>query len=502
LAHAILAHASKQPSVAILFIPLAISSSGEAPVAMPPASALRVAAALGLLRLCGAPEPPTQVADALRENDECGADSAEQCALSAMQLRARGRVSAGADATAVEKGEGNAGAASLKYDASWKALITGASCPPTTALEPKGGAQQGGELRCESAAGGRRHFTFPAGEFDIDEQVSVPAGTTIEGNANPNDAPDRAQQTFFVATKGVTNPHTPYCGTNKNLRQGEAQQLRIGFLMNSNTVVKNINFQGKDTTRPYDNGSLCGGAAFETPGCVSPGFSNGVGNGWVGKTGCFDVAGRANNLITGDGKGVENVVIDSVRLNDMLSGGQATQIAVWVAQTQDGSATKNVRVTNLVSMLTRGDGINFHGNVQDSVVEDSRVENTGDDIFAVWGGYATSPAGIVFRNNVGKNAGVTRNYGYGVCIAVYGAMDVTFTGNKCYDPPMNHACQHGAYCNSCMAYVHDLWFGAVYPQGDLITFHDNEYLSMEGVPITDRPSIRTDKGSNAHIASS
>uniref|UniRef100_A0A7S2NIU8 Right handed beta helix domain-containing protein n=1 Tax=Zooxanthella nutricula TaxID=1333877 RepID=A0A7S2NIU8_9DINO len=404
---------------------------------------------------------------------------------------------------------GSAGDAPPAYDAaSWKGLITGSDCPIATTLNPKGWGRQGGELLCERTGGSGRHFRFPPGMFDIDEQVVVPAGTTIEGNENPNDpsdktvSPDPSTQTFFVATSGVSNPRANYCGTNGNLAQGDAQRLRIGFLLLSNTVVKNINFQGKDTTRPWDNGSLCGGAAFETPGCVSPGFSNGVGNGWVGKTGCFDVAGRANNLITGDGKGVENVVIDSVRLNDMLSGGQATQIAVWVAQTQDGSATKNVRVTNLVSMLTRGDGINFHGNVQDSVVEDSRVENTGDDIFAVWGGYATSPAGIVFRNNVGKNAGVTRNYGYGVCIAVYGAMDVTFTGNKCYDPPMNHACQHGAYCNSCMAYVHDLWFGAVYPQGDLITFHDNEYLSMEGVPITDRPSIRTDKGSNAHIASS
>merc|ERR550537_1277045 len=101
--------------------------------------------------------------------------------------------------------------------------------------------------------------------------------------------------------------------------------------------------------------------------------------------------------------------------------------------TNDGSATKNVKVLNLVSMLTRGDGINYHGNVQDSIVDNCHIENTGDDIYAFWGAYAENPAGNVFKNSVGKNAGVTRAYGYGVCLAVYGARDVTITGTKCYD---------------------------------------------------------------------
>merc|ERR1719230_876033 len=115
---------------------------------------------------------------------------------------------------------------------------------------------------------------------------------------------------FFVATRGVTDPKAAYCGTNINMKQGEAQKLRIGFLLNSQTTVKNINYQGKDTTRPLDNGNLCGGGAFETPGCVSPGYGDGVGTGWVGKLGCYDHTGQPNDLITGDGMGVENVVIE------------------------------------------------------------------------------------------------------------------------------------------------------------------------------------------------
>lgn len=393
-------------------------------------------------------------------------------------------------------------------------------------LTPKGGGI-GGKIICENGSG-VRHFKFPVGMFDIDEQVVVPASTVLEGNANPNTPsdkskkPDPSTQTYFLATRGISDLNAAYCGTDNRMQPGDAQKLRIGFLLNSNTIVKNINFQGMDTVRPYDNGNLCGGGVFETPGCVSPGFGDGVGTGWEKKTNaCYDHTGKINNLITGDGKGVSNVSIHDVRLNDLLrpsdpsqynlKEGRGSQIAVFVAMTQDGSATTNVQVTNLVSMLTRADGINLHGNVQDSLVENCHIENTGDDIYAFWGGYAANPSGCVFRGNVGKNPGVTRDYMYGVCVAVYGAKDVTITGTKCYDlgehdwnpGQPDGACQNGKFCNSCLAYVHDGWFGAVYPDANTITLHSNEYFYMSSpntpVPQTDRPHIRTDTNSKAHV---
>jgi len=408
----------------------------------------------------------------------------------------------------------------------WKELITSNSCPASTELTTKTGEVRG-TILCESKDGLRK-FKFPAGMFDIDEQVAVPANTEIEGNSNPNDPsdktkkPDPSTQTFFIATSGVTDPHAAYCGTNNNLQQGEAQKLRIGFLLHSNTLVRNINYQGKDTTRPYDNGSLCGGGVFETPGCVSPGFGDGNGWQWLAddekSTGCYDHAGGSNDLLIGDGKGVENIVIENVRLNDLLlpsenrlEQGQGSQVALWVAQTQDGSATKNVRVTNLVGTLFRGDGINFHGNAQDSLVEDCHIENTGDDIYAVWGGYTRNSSHIVFRNNVGKNTGATRGFGYGVCIAVYGTMYAEFTGTKCYDrrhwnsgqdPSGNSGCLNGPYCNSCMAYVHDNWFGAIYAEGNEVHFRNNDYFYMDDgsdILASDRPQIRHDRNSGANI---
>merc|ERR1712176_597253 len=121
------------------------------------------------------------------------------------------------------------------------------------------------------------------------------------------------------------------------MKSGDAQGLRIGFLLNSYTTITNINYQGKDTVRPDDNGNLCGGGAFETPGCVSPGFGDGVGIDWQNRrVGCYDHTGQPNNLILGDGKGVENVTIDSVRLNSLLlpsdpdkyAQGQSSQVGV------------------------------------------------------------------------------------------------------------------------------------------------------------------------------
>merc|ERR1719414_266237 len=97
----------------------------------------------------------------------------------------------------------------------------------------------------------------------------------------------------------------------------QVRRLRKGFLMYSNTVVKNIAFQGKDTIRPLDNGALCGGGVFETPGCVH--------------NRC-----EFPHLMTGDGKPVTNVLVENVRINDYSDNStHGSQLAFWVPQTND-----------------------------------------------------------------------------------------------------------------------------------------------------------------------
>ena len=87
-----------------------------------------------------------------------------------------------------------------------------------------------------------------------------------ERRERPREEAPEEEQTFFVvdADAGLTD-RRPYC---KNVSGVTAKQLRPGFLLSFNATIYNINFQGADTRRGSDNGDLCGGGVFETPGCV------------------------------------------------------------------------------------------------------------------------------------------------------------------------------------------------------------------------------------------
>ncbi|CAE8639504.1 unnamed protein product [Polarella glacialis] len=354
----------------------------------------------------------------------------------------------------------------------WVRLIEGSECPPST-----------GEITC-AEHGPWRHIKFPAGAFTVSRQVSVPENTVIEGVDNPNDEdktkkPDYSRQTVFVASDGLSDGQACYCQNLKrtweplspsnpyhcqDLTNEQVKSLRKGFLMFSNTVVKNIAFQGKDTLRPSDNGALCGGGVFETPGCVH--------------NQC-----KFPHLMTGDGKPVTNVAIENVRLNDYMADPElASQLAVWVAQTTDTETpTSDVRVKNLVAMFLHADGINFHGFVQNAIVDDCYIQNTGDDIYAVWGSHFDTK-GIVFQNSVGVDAGRARQNHYGSCVAVYGAKEATFRNLKCFAPEQNtrdcyDSRHNGETCNGCLGIIKES-FDADY-SGSVFTFTDNKFYVLK-----------------------
>lgn len=234
--------------------------------------------------------------------------------------------------------------------------------------------------------------------------------------------------------------------------------------MFSNSVVKNIAFQGKDTVRPSDNGALCGGGVFETPGCVH--------------NQC-----QFPHLVTGDGKPVTNIAIENVRLNDYSDDPRfASQLAVWVAQTSDTQTpTSEVNVKNLVAMFLHADGINFHGFVQNAIVDDTYIQNTGDDIYVVWGNHFDTK-GIVFQNSVAVDAGRARQNHYGSCVAVYGAKEATFRNLKCFAPEQNYwGCydpkHSGETCNGCLGIIKES-FDADY-SNSIFTFAGNEFYHLK-----------------------
>ena len=295
-----------------------------------------------------------------------------------------------------------------------------------------------------------RTYRFPAGSFSLSQQVWLPARVAIEGVADPNVAgqprtrPDLRSQTLFLATShgcdgNITTPTMGWPMPQVEVPNGGGAKLPIkclrkGFLMASDTTVRNVNGQGLaedgqgylQSDEPQSYAGLNGGGFFELPGCITSYAVGGTcgrkaepaNHGEGGDHGAHFVTG------TGGGRGVSNVLIEDVRLNDALdtsmdphagAGERASWAGFWSAMPPvvagggvvggggasdggvggvvvggaetlaPGAAHTNVTLRRIVAMRTLRDGINVHGAVRGWTGEDLHFENQGDDVFAVWG---------------------------------------------------------------------------------------------------------------------
>jgi hypothetical protein len=366
---------------------------------------------------------------------------------------------------------------------------------------------------------GVRSYELPAGIFEIGEQLLVPANTSIVGASSPNEmgnptlSPDWSAQTLFLATRGVTLFNASYC------RAAEMVHTRVGFVLSSFCTVRNVGYQGIDTIRPADNGWLCGGGAFETKGCAAT-----------------DCSGSSINNGGSDGVGSEHVTIDNVRVNDYYypadrakigatiagnyecSGGElrgaggaprattaaaaaasgggccfcqpnrvrSTQTAVWVPDTRDAAGTRHLVVRRLVSRSSQADGLNLHGRVRDALVEDCYAENTGDDVYVLWGGLR-EPENVTWNRCVAVAPGVARPNWYGNCIATGGAGTVTFANITCRAPTLAHPIPAPGYgalrMDTSCAWFHTS-FNSSYPPWNSVIIQGWRFEDLDGVPYT------------------
>lgn len=282
------------------------------------------------------------------------------------------------------------------------------------------------------------------------EQFTLPPNTAIVGAANPNDPDDKTRQQtdiggqtwFIVPREAALCGDDPWCkdstARGPTACVGDPRTHRQGFLMGTNTSLLNINFQGADLGRAASEGVLCGPGAIELPGCLSG-------------SGCKSWNDSAN------GAGVvDNVVIRNVRLSDAVmramieqmqgdcntgealdaTGGHvpAHQVSVWVAKLPDSEAGahSNVMVDGLVSMNSRADGFNVHGSVHGLTIQNSHIENSGDDCVGVW----SSGSSIVVKNVTAVNCAVTAGAqsNWGSCMGTYAFKSLSVEGLRCYDP--------------------------------------------------------------------
>jgi hypothetical protein len=237
-------------------------------------------------------------------------------------------------------------------------------------------------IKCATSAAGQRQFHFPRGGiFPVVEQFELPINTAIIGASNPNQASDLSvqqvsiqSQTWFIVPRDNALCGTdPMCNqppaTAKTACVGDPHTHRQGFLMSTNSTLKNINFQGADLGRAGSEGTLCGPGAIELPGCLSGEGCAGWGSGMTSGSGGGG-GGSAGGVVA-------NVLIENVRLSDAVrradiaqmdgncrtgealdGAGQhvhAHQVSVWVAKLPNSEQKKheNVRIKNLVSMNSR-----------------------------------------------------------------------------------------------------------------------------------------------------
>jgi len=348
-------------------------------------------------------------------------------------------------------------------------------------------------------------YRFPAGIFEIDEQLLVPENTSIIGASNPNDmleptkTPDWTQQTLFLATRGVTDYGMNYCYAS------DMVVSRVGFVLSSFVTVRDVSYQGIDIIRPNDNGALCGGGAFETKGCAQNDCS-------------------ASNVNNGgsDGIGSVHVTIERVRLNDYYfaedkalvgkrvegnyecnstswteqccfgkpNGIRSSQVGIWVPQSRNADGSRHIFLKDIVSSSNQADGINLHGMVSDARVQNAYFQNTGDDTFALWGANLR-PVDVIFKDSVAVNPGILRPNWYGNCVVTYGLESVIFDNISCRTPSLPHpipAPEDGSLRISTSMFVFYSSFSASYPAGHSIkinrwTFEDldgNSHTSSDG----------------------
>ena len=384
------------------------------------------------------------------------------------------------------------------YDA-WGPAIRAGTCHDLT-VRSKSTASNVAKITC-SVEDGRNVYRFPTGIFEIEEQLLVPERTCIIGARDPNDwqdprkTPRWEEQTLFLAARGVVEYDMVYC------HAADMVTTRVGFVLSSYVTVQNVSYQGIDTIRPNDNGALCGGGAFETKGCAENSCKvSAVNNGGS------------------DGLGSAYVSIENVRLNDFFfsddqakvgapipgnyncktdkwteeccfckpNGVRSTQVGIWVPETRDSTGTRNFLVKNLVSRTAQADAVNLHGNLQGALVESVYFENTGDDMYVLWGADA-NPENVTFRSCTAVNPGIMRPNWYGNCAATYGLKSVMFDSITCKAPAPRHPIlqpESGESCIDTSMFVFYTSFGGSYPANNRITIKNWTFQDLDGKAYT------------------
>lgn len=303
-----------------------------------------------------------------------------------------------------------------------------------------------------SGVGGKYHLE--ARTYYIDAQYQLPPHTEIYGAGSD---PVGGSAIVAVTWPNISNG---ICGT--------SAVNRVGFLLGDHSYIGGLHFVGNDSLRYLDNALLCGGAAFETPGCADTGY--------------FSHAPEKCKALTGIGRGIINATLEDITIANLT-----VQTAFYMAPTPAGSeVSKNITVSRLVTNGTWADGVNIHGAHENILVRDSIVQNSGDDAFAVWSVGLPGASNVTFVDNLAvrpwfRPGGSKAPIGWrntSECFAVYGGLSVRVLNNTCVESHLaitifgndKHVTYGGRFSNDSFMQVEGnvglsapCYFGVKYP---------------------------------------
>ena len=276
--------------------------------------------------------------------------------------------------------------------------------------------------------------------------------------------------------------------------------------MNDNTVLKDFignGYLGNFSNSVGDMG-LNGGGFIELPGCATA-YRDICGSNICGGPQEYYYYAKDNELsgntyphwkewwYTGHGKGISNVLVKNIRVNDMqhqldCSNNPSscnhrpnavwplvqlyTNTLFWNGLAIDDSPHKNIHLRHIFSGITFADGINVHGKVDNFNASHIHIENTHDDGIAIWGvnsdlsgnngsipcdnsGYCLTRGPCKGQDlstctckNIGSQLGTNINFNditiridesnlWGRCIGIFGSQDANINNFTCYDTSKN-----------------------------------------------------------------
>eukprot|EP00441_Pelagodinium_beii_P019748 CAMPEP_0197653802 /NCGR_PEP_ID=MMETSP1338-20131121/37182_1 /TAXON_ID=43686 ORGANISM="Pelagodinium beii, Strain RCC1491" /NCGR_SAMPLE_ID=MMETSP1338 /ASSEMBLY_ACC=CAM_ASM_000754 /LENGTH=469 /DNA_ID=CAMNT_0043229047 /DNA_START=78 /DNA_END=1484 /DNA_ORIENTATION=- len=278
-------------------------------------------------------------------------------------------------------------------------------------------------------------WELEAKTYYIDRQYLLPCGVRIKG------AGSGPGGTLIKAIR-CEQPLADYgIGT-------EGVKYRIGFVLNHNTSISDLSFEGDDSTRYFKDGAngkdysaegygniegegagletetlngtgwckaggngftdLQGGAGFETPGCSDP-YACAL-------TPCIN--GKFTTPACYMWDAVESIAVKNVLLENIVT--TNTNVGFFGAPLNEhlgfdlaNHRPSNITVNNFRTPFSYADGMNIHGNFDGVTIDGYIVGEAGDDCIALWS-HKSLLGEVSIQNSYAGSCG------YMGCFAVYG----------------------------------------------------------------------------------